>query len=358
MNTILFKWENFPVLLSSTSDPRETDIFYDFEIAISEETGLVHQTNIPPQDILYKQARNSGIGKTWDDHYESFYQFICKNIDLKDKKICEIGSGNGVLAKKISKNYKIVCYEPNPTFEGDENITLRKEFFKKSDEKYDIIITSHTLEHIENVNDFLKVIHGNLNDGGFIIMSYPNFEMGLLKGHINIFNTEHISYFTPSTTKRVFNKNYYQNCLLEEYRDHSIFILAQKSNDNTFDNPESDIKKIKKLVTEYFSNLDKKILKVLSVLENSTCYDLPLYIFGCHAMTSIFLKTSKIDSKIFKNILDNDPLKSEKRLYGTDLISKKPENVQKGYVILNGAAYHQEIKEDLIKKEFKVIDWL
>lgn len=354
----LFTWKNLPVLLSATTDCATNDKFYDFALHIDENTGLVSQKIIPPQDILYKQARNSGIGKTWEDHYECFYQFICKNLDLTDKKICEIGSGNGVLAKKISKKHKIVCYEPNPTFGEDENITLRKEFFKKSEEKYDIIITSHTLEHIENVDEFLQVIYGNLNEGGHIIMAFPNFEIGLIKGHINIFNTEHISYFTPSTTKRVFNKNYYQNCVIEEYRDHSIFVLAEKSNDNTFDCPENDIKQIKKLVNCYFSTLNNKILNIVSLLENFEYHDLPLYIFGCHAMTSIFLNLSKVNPKKFLNILDNDPLKSKTRLYGTDLIAEKPENVKKGYVLLNGAAYHEEIKQGLIEKGFNVIDWV
>jgi hypothetical protein len=87
----LFKWKNMPVLLSSTKENSSADIFYDFDLFLDEETGLVKQKSIPPQDILYKEARNSGIGKTWENHYESFYQFIVKNINLKNKKICEIG---------------------------------------------------------------------------------------------------------------------------------------------------------------------------------------------------------------------------------------------------------------------------
>ena len=353
----LFKWEKIPVLLSSTFDDKDTDLYYDFDLHIEEDTGVVFQKNIPSQTILYKNARNSGIGNVWKKHYESFYSFILKYIDLKNKNICEIGSGNGVLAKKISKEHKIVCYEPNPNFELDENIILKKHFFTKNDEKFDVIICSHTLEHIENVNEFLSNIHNNLNDGGYVVMSYPNFEIGLLKNHINIFNTEHNFYFTPRSTERIFNKNYYQNCIIEKYEDHSIFTLGQKSKIKTFKPIDNDVDEIKQLIENYFINMNLKINQAISII-NQRNKKIPLYIFGCHAMTSIFLYLSKLEHSMFNYILDNDPLKTNSRLYGTDIICKTPDEVSIGSVLLNGAVYHNEIKESLTQKGFSVLEWI
>jgi hypothetical protein len=354
----LFSLNKIPVLLSSTFDCKDNDIYYDFDLDIDENTGVIFQKNIPPQNILYKNARNSGMGKVWDEHYNCFYNFIIKNINLKNKNICEIGSGNGVLAKKISNHYKITCYEPSPCFEFNNNLILKKQFFNKNiTEKYDIIISSHTLEHMENVNQFLIDIHNNLNENGFIIMSFPNFEIGLIKNFINIFNTEHISYFTPDSAKRIFNKNYYQNCILEEYKDHSLFIIGQKNNKNNFEINEIDIKKIKNLIQNYEFNIFNKVNKAIQII-NQRDKNLPLYIFGCHAMTSIFLHISKINHSTFNCILDNDPLKTNSRLYGTDLKCKLPKDVPIGYVLLNGAAYHDEIKNKLINDGFKILEWI
>lgn len=344
-----------PILLSSTKDGEDDDIFYDFELVMDVETGILKQKYIPDQNILYKYARNSGFGKTWETHYEEFYQFILKNANLENKRICEIGSGNGVLAMKIARNHKIVCYEPNPIFDENENITIHKRFFSESEEKYDIIISSHTLEHIPDINDFMGTLHRNLTDSGCVIMSFPNLEMGLLKKHINIFNTEHLSYFTPNTAKRFFNKNYFQNCYTESYVDHSIFIIGEKSDSNRIDSLHLDEIYINRLVENYLSNLQVKIDTLLEILKH---VEQPLYIFGCHAMTSILLQLSNIDTSIVKCILDNDPIKSGMRLYGTNLYCKNPKDVEMGTVILNGAAYHNEILNDLIDKKFKIIEWM
>ncbi len=354
----LFKWKNIPVLLSSTKDSREEDMFYDFELLIDSDTGILKQKNIPPQDILYKYARNSGVGKIWETHYQKFYEFINKTVNLKNKKICEIGSGNGTLANKISKHNKIICYEPNPTFKESENIILFKKFFEKPEEKYDVVITSHTLEHIPNIEFFIQNIYDNLNEGGCTIMSFPNLELGLIRNHINIFNTEHISYFTPITAKNFFNKMGFGDCHVELYLDHSIFIIAYKKQCNYTKISENNLIYIKNLIENYFNNLNDKIKNLNKKIKSISQDEKPLYLFGCHAMTSILLNVLKFKNDKIGIILDNDILKNNNRLYGSNLICKHPNDVPLGYVILNGAAYHNDIKLNLIERGFDVIEWI
>jgi 2-polyprenyl-3-methyl-5-hydroxy-6-metoxy-1,4-benzoquinol methylase len=357
MNTnIILKWKNMPILLSSTNDNKANDIFYTFELKVDKDTGAVHQTNIPPQDILYKNSRNSGIGNVWNKHYDCFCKFIFNNINLTDKKICEIGSGNGYVANKIGEKYKIDCYEPTPTFESTNNINLIKKFMEFDDkQQYDVIILSHTFEHITDPADFLCKIHKSLKKEGIVIMSYPNFEIGLNNNHVNLFNSEHISYFTTQTTEKFFNKYFFQNCIIEEYDDHSLFVLAQKSDINTFVKlTDVELNTIVHNTNEYISTLQNKINIAVSTISN---FD-DIYIFGCHAMTSIFLYLSNITTNKFKGILDNDPLKYNLRLYGTDLICYNPDTVLPTNVLLNGGVYHNEIKYKLVEQGFNVIEWI
>lgn len=356
MSTNLFTFEKLPVLLSSTSDKAKNDAFYDFTLVLDEDTGLVYQKNIPPQDILYKDARNSGMGKIWKDHYDKFYEFIVKNIDLNDKKICEIGSGNGYVAKKIGKDYKIDCYEPNPTFESTDNINLIKDFMNfETGEQYDVILLSHTFEHITNPEWFLQKLKGSLNPNGFLVMSYPNFEMGLKNNLINLFNSEHISYLSKSSTEKILNKNYFQNCLIEEYIDHSIFVIGQSSDSNHYEKlTTDDVNEIKVKIFDYLVMLNEKIKNTVKLISNHK----EIYIFGCHAMSSIFLHLSCLTPERFLNVLDNDPLKDNTRLYGTNLICLNPKNAKKSNVLLNGGVYHSEIKESLLRDGFNVIEWI
>lgn len=205
MSTNLLKWKNMPVLLSSTNDDSKDDIFYTFELRIDKETGIIQQVNTPPQDILYKNSRNSGTGSVWKKHYDS------------------------------------------------------------------------------------------------------------------------------------------------------IFVLGQKSNNNMFIKiSDIELSNIKSSINEYICTLQNKIKKAIETINNID----DIYIFGCHAMTSLFLYLSNISTTKFKGVLDNDPLKNKLRLYGTDLTCFSPNDVQPTNVLLNDGVYHNEIKHKLVEQGFKVIEWI
>lgn len=353
MNDNILEWKKMPVLLSSTKDSSVNDQFYDFRLYIEKDTGIVRQQNIPPLDILYKDARNSAVGSVWNNHNEEFFKFI-KNEDLNNKRICEIGSGSGALALLISEKYNLTCYEPNPNFELNDNITLIKKFFDNVNDLYDIIILSHTLEHLPDIDVFLSEAYKNLNKNGKLIVSVPNFEIALKNNFINTFNTEHISYFTPESLEKKFNEHGLFNCKVHLYTDHSIFISGTKTLAQNTKITASNTDIIKNLVDNYITALNKKINKAKRLIESNNN---DLYIFGCHAMASIFLNISKIDEKVFKGIIDNDHLKWNTRLYGTNLFCYNPKIATGKTVLLNGAAYHDDILKSLTSINCNVLEW-
>lgn len=352
MNKTLLKWKQFPILLSSTKDNITEDQFYDFEVYIQQQTGVVYQRNIPPPEILYKYARNSAVGSTWDNHNKAFFQFILQE-NLEGKKICEIGSGNGTLALLIGSKYKIDCYEPTPGFSSTENINLIKDFFENTTQVYDIIILSHTFEHLPDIDSFLSTMYKSLTPGGKLIISIPNFEAMLENNFINTFNTEHITYFTPKSIKNKFNRNGFQNCRLSLYGAHSIFISGSREV-SLLPEEEVDSMQIVSLVENYIRVLDNKINFAKELVQR--CSE-DIYIFGCHAMASIFLNLSQIDQARFKGIIDNDPLKWNTRLYGTNLYCFNPEIAINSTILLNGSTYHQEILSSLLKLNCNVLEW-
>jgi hypothetical protein len=69
------------------------------------------------------------------------------------------------------------------------------------------------------------------------------------------------------------------------------------------------------------------------------------YLFGAHIFSQ-YLIAMGLDSTRFNCILDNSELKSNKRLYGTDLISKKPMDMNfspKARIVLAAGQYEDEI---------------
>jgi hypothetical protein len=75
-----------------------------------------------------------------------------------------------------------------------------------------------------------------------------------------------------------------------------------------------------------------------------------IFLFGGHIFSQYLIAFGLNTFKIV-NILDNSPLKQEKRLYGTDLIVKSPKvlsNYNNPIVILKAGLYNNEIMEDIL----------
>lgn len=98
-----------------------------------------------------------------------------KSLD-ECKEVLEIGSGHGFLAEEILTKFEDINYF---AIESDSSchkelvrrgVTLERTF---SDKKYDIIILSHILEHVENPIEFLGLTTESLKDDGELFIDVP-----------------------------------------------------------------------------------------------------------------------------------------------------------------------------------------
>ncbi|EAI1830685.1 SAM-dependent methyltransferase, partial [Campylobacter jejuni] len=76
-----------------------------------------------------------------------------------------------------------------------------------------------------------------------------------------------------------------------------------------------------------------------------------VYLFGAHLFGQYLIFQGLNTEKII-NILDNNPSKQEKRLYGTKFIVKSPKILKDqddSLVILNAGVYNDEIEKDILE---------
>ncbi|MBR3723270.1 MAG: hypothetical protein IKN12_11010 [Selenomonadaceae bacterium] len=105
----------------------------------------------------------------------------------------------------------------------------------------------------------------------------------------------------------------------------------------------------------YHHKLTQRINFALGELKDEN----DVYLFGAHAYSQFLLKFG-IDGERIKCVLDNDPEKQNKRLYGTKYMVRSPSETQNAnapVIILHAGVHSDEIAKQLklINPNVKII---
>ena len=146
------------------------------------------------------------------------YQQIAKRIS-PSSRVFDIGCGGGDLGSSLKeKNCTVTGWDQKlDRIRGNagfykllEERDVEKEGFGK--EKYDAVVFSDVLEHLNDAGKVLRQSRNLLNTGGKVLVSLPNvayFEnrLGLFKGNWNytdegILDRTHIRFYTLATARK------------------------------------------------------------------------------------------------------------------------------------------------------------
>lgn len=160
------------------------------------------------RDVEYKESESF-----FKLIFETRYRIITKFV-TDTGKILDIGSATGTLLDIFKKNgWKTFGIEPSESYK----IAKQKghTIFHSSledlsiNEKFDVIVANHVLEHIENPKHFLSICHHLLNDGGILYIDVPNF--GSLRSALQqgkwpyLLPNEHVHHFTYTSLLHLMN---------------------------------------------------------------------------------------------------------------------------------------------------------
>ncbi len=346
----------FPLLPVCVDMPKEQDEFVPFTIIICQNCGLLQLLEVADPEVLYKIFHSDGIGKVWEEHFEKFSGLIFKYH--QKGKLLEIGAGQGKLMEKLLAHYQSGMEVVDPQYEGPkENVTvhetlLNSDFAEKNKEKFSAVVSSHTLEHFIDFNDYFKDSFKVLKSGGMLFTSVPNQEFNFAKGYGNQLNFEHPSCCTNAHWSFLHYNNGFVIKELSFFKDHSVQIAAEK-----VEKPLKYNLDAKELSRAILSSYEKSIQDRINTIKERAKPDKENWIFGASNFTQPLFMYG-LDEKIFKGVMDNSPLKHNKRLYGTSLICKKPSDIVDGKnqvrIFLNIGQYNEEVKEQLLVMDSKV----
>lgn len=348
----LYSFKNFPVFMGCMTQTKDSDVLFDMDWVISKSTGIIQLKKLIPLDVLYPESHGAGcVGKLWMEHHQEFSVFLGK---YQPQGVIEIGGAHGILSKNYQEidNVNWTIIEPNPTPIEGVKAKFITGFFDDTfvfDGEYDAIVHSHVFEHIYEPENFIKHLSSFMDDGKELVFSLPNMKVMLERLYTNCINFEHTVFLTEPYIEYLLAKYGFRVDKKEYFKDdHSIFYGAiRDSSIKPIQLDKNLYQENKKLYLDYVSYHEKLVQELNLKIQNEKT---KVYLFGAHVFAQ-YLISFGLDVENIISLLDNDPNKQGKRLYGTDLNVESPKilkDINNPIVILKAGVYNDEIKQDIL----------
>lgn len=298
---------------------------------------------------------NRSFSKKFDQYLNNVISFLETNIFKKNtvNNILEIGFGDGIFLKKLSelKKYnfkKILGFDPSTNLSKKnkiKKIRLFKKYYTRKDiVKPDLVILRHTLEHISDVRNFIKLLLHEKPKFLFIEVPCKSF---VYKGNIHYYSNEHCSYFDYYSLQFLLKDLGYKTVNIKKvFNGENLIAIFTKSEEkiNLLKNPKSPIPKYN------LSDIQNKIFKNFNFK-----YD---FLWGAAGKGVTLLNVLNINYKKVPYIIDVNKNIQGKFicLAGTEIISPNSLSKyvhKKSKIFVMNKVYRNEIKNILSRLKLK-----
>tara|TARA_Y100001958_G_C21211949_1_gene537592 strand:+ start:107 stop:1060 length:954 start_codon:yes stop_codon:yes gene_type:complete len=177
-------------------DEKKLDYFYK----------KIYSSKIRPP---YFALEDSDVQKSHflKDKNLSYLIYLTSLIDFKKiENIFDFGCSNGDIGYALKKKFTQLQLNCSESDEFCKNI-LNERGYKNYDDlntidkKFDLIIATHVLEHVTNVNDLFKKFKNILNPEGYIFFEVPNCPKEYWENRI--YDGSHLLFYTKKSMEKI-----------------------------------------------------------------------------------------------------------------------------------------------------------
>lgn len=353
----IYTIEQMPIRIG-TSDQNINYKFFDLTYAQCTYCNNMQILNLADPNDVYEENHNKNIiGQTWINHNNAFANFILNEIN-SFCKIFEIGDPSAKIASILVENSKILSWdiiEPQSQQINLPKVKMIDGFFDSNfttEIKYDLIVLSHVFEHLTNFADLIPMMDKVTKNTGKVIISVPNMQKILDSQSMPPLHMtfEHTIFLNQINLEELFKKYNFSLKSFYKFGDHSDFYVFEKNNNLSYNFKNLMPKELGQNIHDIIECKKLRINKFYSEY-NKNIYD-SYFIYGSHIHSQMYLKLG-LEENILTGVLDNDPGKHHKFLYGTNLkvfpVSSLS-NFQNTLILCDMGAYEDEIKKQLIEK--------
>ena len=350
----LLSLSNFPTFMgvAEENDLEEDDVLANMNWYVYPQTGIIQLHPLVPLKYLYRHQHNAVVGKTWGKHHDDFAALIARQ--RSGAHVLEIGGGHGYLAAKLLFSgavEKWTMVDPNPISAFSiPNLGIIRSYIedvKELPEDVDMIVHSHTLEHMYNPGKFFDIIWSLLKPGQLHIFSVPNLYELLKHDHpsLNFEHTimlreEHIDWLLEQRGFDVVEKHHFAEI-------HSLFYVCKKKSAKPPPaQPPSFYEANLRVFTRWYRHIKADAVLFAASLSPDKSHN---FVYAAHVGTQ-YLFSAGLPRERFAGVLDNNHDKVGRRLYGTNLTVFYPNalaKIKEPRVVLRTGVYDDEIEAQL-----------
>lgn len=217
-----FKEENKFLIVKDYSVSKET-----FALLYNKEYDLLKTHPFPDLSVLPKYYESEDYISHTDGKrtfFEKIYHFVKKRA-IKNKvklinsyhknkgTLLDVGCGTGdFLVEAQNQGWKTTGYEPNEAAKkltNSKNVSTIDDLVSLSANSFDVITLWHVLEHVPNLEEYIKNLKKLLKPSGTLIVAVPNYKSYdaiYYKRHWAAYDVpRHLWHFSKKSIKRLFS---------------------------------------------------------------------------------------------------------------------------------------------------------
>ena len=303
-----------------------------------ENCGLI-QLNNEPVDYYKEVVRASGFSAEMQEYRKQQFKKFIKDYQLVGKKVVEIGCGKGEYLS-ILNTLEIDAWGIEYSTESvkicrEIGLNIIEGFvqgpeYKIKQAPYDAFFIMSYLEHIPEINFFLKGIKNNLKIDGIGLIEVPNFDMIVEENLFAEFIPDHLYYFTESTLKRTLELNGFEiiDCKPVWY-DYILSATVRNRQTTNLKFFEEAQKSMSRSINAFVQKFEPNKVAV----------------WGAGHQALALLSLAKLDGKI-RYVVDSAPFKQNRYTPASHIPIFAPSKLKEDpvdAVIVMGASYSDEI---------------
>lgn len=302
----------------------------------------VQVDTVIPIDVLFKKYFYfSSTIKTLIKHFQNLSDLISKKFLKEGGKVLEIGCNDGVFLNHLVKNKKIKCIGVDPAKNVIKKIKNHKidkynvpfnfklaEKIKKKHDKINLIVSSFSFGHIDNMKSVAKGIDFLLDKNGIFI--FEIYYLGtVIKGlQYDMMYHEHMTYYTIKSLNIFLAKYNLRIFEIEKIKLRSgslRFYCCRTKNKRISSNTTKKLLKEENRIgfnkLSYLKQYNKRIFKtktdILKNIKNLKKKNKKIFGYGASGRGTIIMNYCGLKKNYLDFVVDDAPAKKGRYTPGT-----------------------------------------